>query len=215
MKPFSSRFEAGRLLASKLSAYRNHPEVLVLALPKGGMPVAYEIAKDLNLPLDVFLVRKLGVPGNRELAMGAIASGGLRILNEDVVRAFGVSQADIQSAMETERIELEKRERLYRGTRPPLNLVNRTVILVDDGLATGATMLVAVRAVRQQYPTRIVVAAPVAATETCEKIKTEVDELVCEATVDTLYAIGAWYDNFTQLTDEEVSELLDPASLLK
>jgi putative phosphoribosyl transferase len=215
MKPFSSRFEAGRLLASKLSRYRNHPEVLILALPRGGVPVAYEIAKELNIPIDVFLVRKLGVPGNRELAMGAIASGGLRILNEDLVRAFEVSEAAIQSATDSERIELEKRERLYRGTRPPLNLLNRTVILVDDGLATGATMLVAVQTVRQQYPARIVVAVPVAATETCEKIKAEVDEIICETTVDTLYAIGAWYENFTQLSDEEVSELLNRASLIK
>ena len=215
MKPFSSRFEAGRLLATKLSRYRNHPEVLILALPRGGVPVAYEIAKELNILIDVFLVRKLGVPGNRELAMGAIASGGLGMLNEDVVRAFEVSEAEIQSATDTERMELEKRERLYRGTRPPLNLLNRTVILVDDGLATGATMLVAVQAVRQQYPARIVVAVPVAATETCEKIKTEVDEIVCETTVDTLYAIGAWYENFTQLSDEEVSELLNRASLIK
>jgi putative phosphoribosyl transferase len=215
MKPFSSRFEAGRLLATKLSRYRNHPEVLILALPRGGVPVAYEIAKELNIPIDVFLVRKLGVPGNRELAMGAIASGGLGMLNEDVVRAFEVSEAEIQSATDTERMELEKRGRLYRGTRPPLNLLNRTVILVDDGLATGATMLVAVQAVRQQYPARIVVAVPVAATETCEKIKAEVDEIVCETTVDTLYAIGAWYENFTQLSDEEVSELLNRASLIK
>jgi putative phosphoribosyl transferase len=215
MKPFSSRFEAGRLLATKLSRYRNHPEVLILALPRGGVPVAYEIAKELNILIDVFLVRKLGVPGNRELAMGAIASGGLGMLNEDVVRAFEVSEAEIQSATDTERMELEKRERLYRGTRPPLNLLNRTVILVDDGLATGATMLVAVQAVRQQYPARIVVAVPVAATETCEKIKAEVDEIVCETTVDTLYASGAWYENFTQLSDEEVSELLNRASLIK
>jgi putative phosphoribosyl transferase len=215
MKPFFSRFEAGRLLAAKLSQYRNHPEVLILALPRGGVPVAYEIAKELNIPIDIFLVRKLGVPGNRELAMGAIASGGLRILNEDLVRAFEVSEAEIQSATDSERIELEKRERLYRGTRPPLNLLNRTVILVDDGLATGATMLVAVQTVRQQYPARIVVAVPVAATETCEKIKAEVDEIICETTVDTLYAIGAWYENFTQLSDEEVSELLNRASLIK
>jgi putative phosphoribosyl transferase len=215
MKPFSSRFEAGCLLASKLSTYRNHPEVLILALPRGGVPVAYEIAKDLNLRLDVLLVRKLGVPGNRELAMGAIASGGLRILNEEVVRAFKISEAEIESGTDLGRIELEERERLYRGTRPPLDLLNRTVILVDDGLATGATMLVAVQAVRQQYPARIVVAVPVAATETCERIRLEVDEVVCEKMVDTLYAIGAWYENFTQLTDEEVSELINRASLIK
>src|SRR5262245_18363282 len=202
MKPFSSRFEAGRLLASKLSRYRNHPEALILALPRGGVPVAYEIAKELNLPLDVFLDRKLGVPGNRELAMGAIASGGLRILNEDVVRTFKICAAEIESGTDLGRIELEKREQLYRGTRPPLDLLNRTVILVDDGLATGATMLVAAQAFRQQHPARIVVAVPVAASETCQRIGAEVDEVVCESMVDTLYAIGAWYENFTQLTDD-------------
>jgi putative phosphoribosyl transferase len=203
------------LLAQKLSSFRNHPEVLVLALPRGGVPVAYEIAKDLNLLLDVFLVRKLGVPGNRELAMGAIASGGLRILNEDVVRTLRISEATIESVTLREQKELERRERLYRGDRSPLDLLYRTIILVDDGLATGATMLAAVLALRQQNPARIVVAVPVAAPEICDKFKSEVDEIVCEVTAESFYAVGLCYENFAQLNDEEVAELLDRASLIK
>jgi putative phosphoribosyl transferase len=215
MKPFVSRFEAGRLLAQKLDSYRNHSEALVLALPRGGVPVAYEIAKDLNLFMDVFLVRKLGAPGNRELAMGAIASGGLRILNEGVVQTLGISKATIESVTLREQTELQRRERLYRGDRSPLNLLHRTIILVDDGLATGATMLAAVLALRQRRPARIVVAVPVAAAETCDKFKSEVDEIVCEVMAESFYAVGVWYEEFAQLSDEEVAELLDRASLIK
>jgi putative phosphoribosyl transferase len=165
--------------------------------------------------MDVFLVRKLGIPGNSELAMGAIASGGLQILNEDVVRTLRVSEGTIESVTLREQKELERRERLYRGDRPPLNLLHRTLILVDDGLATGATMLAAVLALRQQNPARIVVAVPVAASEICDRFKSEVDEIVCEVTAESFYAVGAWYESFTQLSDEEVAELLDRASLIK
>jgi len=215
MQPFSSRFQAGQLLASKLSDYRNHPEVLILALPRGGVPVAYEIAKELNLPLDVFLVRKLGVPGEDELAMGAIGSGGLRILNRDVLEERRISDATIEAVTIREQKELERREALYRIDRPPLSLKNRTLILVDDGSATGATMLAAAQTARSQNPSRIVAAVPVASTEAYDSLKEEVDEIVCQIVTPALQAIGFWYENFTQLSDEEVAELLHRALLIK
>jgi len=215
MQPFSSRFEAGQLLASKLSDYRNHPKALILALPRGGVPVGYEIAKEINLPLDVFLVRKLGVPGEDELAMGAIGSGGVRILNRDVLRERRVSDAEIEAVTIREQKELERREALYRIGRSPLSLKNRALILVDDGIATGATMLAAAQAIRSQNPSRIVVAVPVASTEAYDTLKGEVDQVVCQIVTPALQAVGFWYENFTQLSDEEVAELLHRAILIR
>jgi putative phosphoribosyl transferase len=209
---FTDRVEAGRFLASKLREYTDHPEVLVLALPRGGVPVAFEVARALRAPLDVFLVRKLGVPGHPELAMGAIASGGVRVLNEDVVGALGISRDMIEAVAAVEEQELERRERIYRGGRPPPDVRGRTVILVDDGLATGSTMRAAVAALRQHGPDRIVVAVPVGAPDTCEEFRSEADDVVCARTPEPFYAVGLWYGDFSQTTDEEVHDLLDRAA---
>jgi predicted phosphoribosyltransferase len=205
---FRDRREAGRLLAAQLSAYASRPDVLVLALPRGGVPVAAEVARALGAPLDVFVVRKLGVPGHEEFALGAIATGGVRVLNEDVVRALRIPDRVIDAVAAKEQEELARRERLYRGDRPPLDVRGRTVILVDDGLATGATMHAAIKALRQQQPARIVVAVPTASPETCDELKREVDEVICATTPDPFYAVGLWYEDFSQTTDEEVRELL-------
>jgi putative phosphoribosyl transferase len=207
-RPFRNRTDAGRLLASKLMTYAGRPDVLVLALPRGGVPVAYEVASALDAPLDVFLVRKLGVPGHEELAMGAIASGGVRVLNEEVVRSLYIPPQIIDRVAEVEGHELGRRERLFRGDRPPPDLAGRTVILIDDGLATGSTMRAAAEAIRQQRPARLVVAVPVAATETCDDFRSEVDEIVCAFTPEPFHAVGLWYDDFTQTTDDEVRALL-------
>jgi predicted phosphoribosyltransferase len=205
---FKNRSEAGRFLAEQLSAYANRPDTLVLALPRGGVPVAYEVAKALGAPLDVFQVRKLGLPGHEELAMGAIATGGVRVLNPEVVEYLRIPEEVIDEVTARERLELERRERLYREGRPALSLRGRVVILVDDGLATGSTMLAAVLALRQQQPASIVVAVPVAAKQTCEELRTVADEVVCAVTPDPFYAVGLWYEDFSQTTDEEVRELL-------
>lgn len=206
---FRDRREAGRLLAAKLAAtYANRADVLVLALPRGGVPVAYEVARTLRAPLDVFLVRKLGVPGHEELAMGAVASGGVRVLNHDIVRALRIPDELIDAVTTREQAELARRERLYRGDRPPPDVRGRTVVLVDDGLATGATMVAAVQALRQQHPARVVVAVPVAPPETCEQLRTEVDEVVCAFTPEPFRAVGLWYEDFTPTTDAEVRDLL-------
>jgi predicted phosphoribosyltransferase len=205
---FRDRRQAGGLLASKLMTYGNRPDVLVLALPRGGVPVGYEVARALDAPLDVFIVRKLGVPGHEELAMGAVATGGVRVLNDHVVRALGIPADMIDAVAAKELEELARRERLYRGSRPPPDVRGKTVILVDDGLATGATMLAAVRALRQLQPARIIVAAPIAARETCEQLAAEADEVVCAATPEPFHAVGLWYDDFSQTTDEEVQALL-------
>jgi predicted phosphoribosyltransferase len=207
-KRFRNRNEAGRLLAKKLTAYANRPDVLVLALPRGGVPVAYEVAQALNAPLDVFVVRKLGVPGYEELAMGAVASGGVRVLNERIVHSLEIPEYVIDRVAATELEELARRERAYRGGRSPLQVQGRTVILVDDGLATGATMRAAVRALRQQAPARIVVAVPTASAETCDELRPEVDDVVCAITPEPFHAVGYWYEDFTQTTDQEVRELL-------
>jgi erythromycin esterase-like protein/predicted phosphoribosyltransferase len=204
---FRDRREAGRLLATKLTAYANRPDVVVLALPRGGVPVAYEVARALDAPLDVFVVRKLGVPGHEELAMGALATGGVRVLNE-VVQHLGIPSTLIEAVTNHELTELERRERLYRGNRPPLDVRNRTVILVDDGLATGSTMRAAVRALRQQQPASIVVAVPVAAPESCEELRTLADDVICAVTPEAFHAVGLWYQDFSQTTDEEVRALL-------
>ena len=206
-----NRTEAGRLLAEKLKAYANRPDVLVLALPRGGVPVAYEVARALNAPLDIFLVRKLGLPGHEELAMGAIATGGVRVLNQDVVQALRVPDRLINAVAAAEREELNRREREYRGDRPPPEVRGRTVILIDDGLATGSTMRAAVEALKQQQPARIVVAVPIASPETCDELRTEVDEIVCAVTPEPFYAVGLWYDDFSQTTDQEVRNLLEQA----
>ena len=205
---FSDRAEAGRVLAERLGHYADRPGVIVLALPRGGVPVAYEVAKALHAPLDVFVVRKLGIPGHEELALGAVATGGVRVLNDQVVKGLSIPGYVIDAVANWELQELERRERLYRGDRPPPDVRGKTVILVDDGLATGSTMLAAVRALRQQGPARIVVAVPVASPDTCELLRTYVDEVVCAATPEPFYAVGLWYRDFSQTTDEEVRELL-------
>jgi len=208
---FRDRREAGKLLAARLVEYAHRPDVIVLALPRGGVPVAYEIAEAIGAPLDVFLVRKLGVPWHEELAMGAIASGGVSVLNEDVIRYLEIPDETIKAVIERERRELERRERLYRGERPAPDLFGRTIILVDDGLATGSTMRAAVTAVRKHQPTQIVVAVPVAASATCESFNDVTDGVicVCEMAPDPFYAVGLWYDDFSQTTDEEARELLN------
>jgi putative phosphoribosyl transferase len=205
---FRDRTEAGQLLAEKLTAYAGRPDVLVLALPRGGVPVAYEVARALGVPLDVFVVRKMGLPGHEELAMGAIASGGVCVLNDEVVRGLKVPGRVIEAVAARELQELERRERAYRGGRTAPLVRGRTVILVDDGLATGSTMRAAVAALRQLEPARIVVAVPTAAPSTCEEFRHEADECVCEITPDPFYAVGLWYEDFSQTTDEEVRELL-------
>jgi predicted phosphoribosyltransferase len=210
MKPerFCNRTDAGRQLAEKLAAYANRPDVLVLALPRGGVPVAFELARAFGAPLDVFLVRKLGVPGYEELAMGAVATGGVRVLNDEIVRGLGISEHEIDAVVARELRELSRRDRLYRGDRPPSDVAGRTVILVDDGLATGATMRAAVQALRQQQPGRIVAAVPTASPDTCQVLKAEADDVVCAITPEPFFAVGHWYDDFTQTTDDEVRELL-------
>lgn len=205
---FQDRTAAGQFLAESLADYANCSDVLVLALPRGGVPVAFEVAKALNVALDVLVVRKLGVPDNQELAMGAIASGGVRVLNQDIVKQFNISDGVIDKITVQEREELERREQLYRGDRPFPDLQARTVILVDDGLATGATIWAAILALRQQRPARIVVAVPVAAPETYQDLIGKVDKIVCSATPSPFYSVGRWYQNFPQTTDEEVRELL-------
>lgn len=208
---FMDRTDAGRRLAAALSRYAHRADVLVLALPRGGVPVAFEVARALDVPLDVFIVRKLGIPGHEELAMGAIASGGVRLVDEDIVRQLRIGEQDIEAVAKAEQTELERRERVYRGARPLPDVAGRTVILVDDGLATGATMRVAVAALRQEHPARIVVAVPVAPPETCDMLRREADEVVCAVTPEPFYAVGLWYEDFTQTKDEEVHELLERA----
>ena len=207
-QPFRDRVEAGELLAQRLAHYRDRDDVVVLALPRGGVPVAHEVARALGVPLDVYVVRKLGVPGHEELAMGAIASGGVRLVNEDVVNALGIPATVIDAVARDEQIELERREQLYRGHRPPIGLTNKAVILVDDGLATGSTMRAAVMAARRQHPARVIVAVPVSAPSTCADLAREADEVVCVRTPDPFVAVGMWYRDFTPTSDEEVRRLL-------
>jgi putative phosphoribosyl transferase len=206
---FRNRIEAGQLLASQLKNYGNRSDVLVLGLPRGGVPVAYEVAKALNAPLDICLVRKLGVPGHKELAMGAIGSDGVRVLNYDVVSWLGISGKTIDEVAARELRELQRRDRAYRGDRPLPTVKNSTVILVDDGLATGATMRAAIAVLKQEQPQSIIVAVPVAPRAACDALKTEVDKVVCLATPEPFYAIGLWYEDFSQTTDEEVRHLLE------
>jgi len=208
---FHDRPEAGRILATLLAASADRRDVIVLGLPRGGVPVAYEIARALHAPLDVFLVRKLGVPGHPELAMGAIASSGVRVLSDDILRQLAISAAEIDEVTRRERVELERRDLAYRGDRALPSLAGRTVILVDDGLATGATMEAAVRAARQSNPARIVVAAPVGAAETCARLSAIADDVVCAMTPEPFQAVGLWYDVFDQTSDQEVIDLLNRA----
>jgi putative phosphoribosyl transferase len=209
---FHDRREAGRVLAKRLTALVRNQDVIVLALPRGGVPVGLEVAQALHADLDIFLVRKLGVPGQEELAMGAIASGGVRVLNHELIRQIGISHDLIERATRREQQEIERRELLYREGRPALPVTGRTVVLVDDGLATGATMLAAVQALRAQKPKRIIVAVPVASPEACDEFRAHVDQMVCAATPEPFYAVGAWYEDFSQTTDDEVRELLDEAA---
>jgi predicted phosphoribosyltransferase len=208
---FKDRADAGRRLAAKLASYAGRPDLMVLALPRGGVPVGYEVARALGAPLDVLVVRKLGVPGQTELAMGAIATGGVRVLNQSVLDSLGIPPTVVEVIAAREGQELERRERLYRGNRPPIDVRGRVAFLVDDGLATGATMHAAAAALRQLGPARIVVAAPAAARETCEMLRPHVDDVICAETPVPFLAVGEWYEDFGQVTDDEVQTLLHRA----
>jgi putative phosphoribosyl transferase len=205
---FRNRTEAGQILAQHLTAYTNRENLLVLALPRGGVPVAFEVATALNAPLDVCIVRKLGLPGHKELAMGAIASGGIEVLNNDVINTLGIKKEIIQGVAAEELQELQRRDRTYRGDAPPINVKNQTIILIDDGIATGSTIGAAIALLKQQQPASIVVAVPVAPRSTYKELHSEVDEIVCLQTPELMSAIGVWYEDFSQTTDEEVRELL-------
>jgi putative phosphoribosyl transferase len=205
---FHDRRQAGHALGGLLRDYAGRSDVVVLGLPRGGIPVAFEVARALKAPLDIFVVRKLGVPGREELAMGAIASGGVRILNEDVVKSLRISSDVIERTAERETLELERRERLYRRGRPPLALTGKAVLLVDDGLATGSTMRAAIEAARQNAPSEVVVAVPVAASSVCDSLASVADEVVCAVTPKNFYAVGMWYEDFAQTSDEDVADLL-------
>ena len=211
---FDNRQDAGRKLASELGTYANRKDVIVLGIPRGGVPVAFEVAVSLNAPLDVFVSRKLGVPGQEELAFGAIASGGVRILDAEIVEAVGISDIEVERITARVKEELERREHAYRGDRPPLKVERSTVILVDDGIATGSSMLAAISALRQMKPARLVVAVPVAPVSTCNRLKQEVDQLLCVYMPETFFAIGQFYDDFSQVTDQEVIDLLHRAEQL-
>lgn len=206
--PYRDREEGGRLLAARLRAYHNKPLTLVLGLPRGGVVTAAAVAEALELPLDVLVIRKLGTPGQPELAMGAIGPGGLRVLNDDIVKSLRITPVQIDEVAKREAVELDRRERLFRGDRPPLDVVGKTVIVVDDGLATGATMEAAIAVLRRGLAARIVVAAPVAPVDTCERFRLQADEMVCLATPEPFVAVGCWYDEFQQVEDDEVVDIL-------
>jgi putative phosphoribosyl transferase len=208
-KLFHNRTEAGQALADLLREYAGRKDVLILALPRGGVPVAFEVAQALDAPLDIFVVRKLGLPSNEELAMGALASGNIRVLNDEVVQSFGISERTIETVAEKEQVELERRERLYRGDSGLPSIRGKTILLVDDGVATGSTMRAAVAAIRRQHPAQIIVAVPVAPPSTCDTLRTEADQVVCVATPEPFYAVGQWYRVFDQTTDRQVRELYE------
>jgi putative phosphoribosyl transferase len=209
IRPFHDRSDAGRRLASELRSYEDRPEVIVLALPRGGVPVGFEVSSALHAPLDVFVVRKLGMPGHEEFAIGAVATGGVRVIDEDVTRMHGLSEAAIDRVAVRELAELRRREQSYRGDRPEPQIAGRTVILIDDGLATGSSTRAAVAALRARDPARIVVAVPIAARETCAAFEADVDEVVCAVTPEPFHAVGLWYADFGQTTDREVQDLLE------
>jgi putative phosphoribosyl transferase len=211
MPLYQDRLEAGRYLATLLQKYANRPDVIVLALPRGGVPVGYEVSKALHVPLDVFIVRKLGVPGHEELAMGAIATGGTIVLNNEVVNMLRIPHRVIDAVAAREETELQRREHLYRDDRPLPDVKGKTVILVDDGLATGSTMRAAIEALKQLHPAHIVVAVPVAALPTCQELSQQVDEVVCGHTPEPFYGVGYWYQDFSQTSDQEVHDLLAQA----
>jgi predicted phosphoribosyltransferase len=215
VRRFRDRAEAGRLLAERLGTYAGRPDVVVLALPRGGVPVAFEVARGLDAPLDVFVVRKLGVPGHEELAMGAVATGGARVLNDEVVQRLGISRETIEAVAERERAEIDRRERLYRGDRPPVDVRGRTSIVVDDGLATGATMRAAVAAVRQREPERVVVAVPTGSPDACRDLAREADDVLCLVAPDPFLAVGFWYSDFAQTSDDEVRDVLERAERVR
>jgi len=208
---YRDRVDAGKQLAKRLTDFADRDDVLVLALPRGGVPVAYEVAKALRVPMDIFLVRKLGVPGHEELAMGAISTGGVRVLNDDIVSYLGIPGEVIDAVAAEELKELERRELAYRGDRPEPDVRGKTVILIDDGLATGSTMRAAAAALRQQNPTRIIVAVPVSAPQTCDEYRMGVDEIICARTPEPFFGVGMWYEDFSQTTDDEVRDLLGKA----
>jgi len=208
---FIDRENAGQILAQKLKPYANHPDTVVLALPRGGIKVAFGVAQTLKLPLDIFMVRKLGVPNQPELAMGAIASGGMRVLNQDILSHLNISSEYIETEAQRQNKELRRQENYYRNGRPALALRNKTVILIDDGLATGASMRAAISALRQQHPKRIIVAVPVASVASCAELKKEVEEIICEKTPEPFFSVGMWYDDFSQTSDEDVRDLLQCA----
>jgi putative phosphoribosyl transferase len=209
---YQNRTDAGRRLAAQLREYADRPDVIVLALPRGGVPVAYEVARALHVPLDVFIVRKLGLPSHPELAMGAIASGGIRVIDQAALRRFGVTDEQLAAVAAAEERELERRERQYRDGLPLPDVTGKTVILIDDGLATGATMAAAAAALKAQGPAKLVVAVPVSAPETCDAFREIVDEVVCGATPEPFYAVGLWYEDFSQTSDDEVHDLLARAA---
>ncbi len=213
MALYENRSQAGKILAQDLMQYKDQPDILVLALPRGGVPVAYEVAKTLHAPLDVFLVRKLGVPGREELAMGAIASGDVRVLNPEVIRALNIPPQIVDRTAAVEQRELERREREYRDNRPWPDLHGKTVILVDDGLATGASMRAAVEAIQQQNPAKVVVAVPTGSPEACQSFEQVADQVICAATPQPFYGVGMWYEDFSPTSDEEVRDLLAKATL--
>jgi len=214
MAHFKNRIEAGKKLAKELGNYKDEIHAIVLGLPRGGVPVAYEVAESLHLPLDVFLVRKLGVPGQPELAMGAIASGGVRVLNDRVIRRAGISEGQIEKTVQKEKEKLQKREEAYRGSRREIKIKGKTVLLIDDGLATGASMRAAISALRDLNPKKIVVAVPTAPPDTCQEIKSEVDQVVCLETPTPFWGVGGSYQNFSQTSNKDVRQLLDQAQTI-
>jgi predicted phosphoribosyltransferase len=211
MEKFIDRYHAGKLLAKELAKYKYHPDTIVLALPRGGVPLAYVIATELSLPLDIFLVRKIGVPQHRELAMGAIATGGIVYFNQSIIRDLIIPQKDINKVIGSETIELERRKKIYRGNKPAPNITGKTIILVDDGIATGATARVAIKAIRAQKPKNIILVVPVAAKSTLDEIESDVDKIFCPLKPVNFYAFGLWYENFAQTSGDEVRELLAKA----
>ncbi len=212
---YQDRREAGKLLARSLERFAGRADIVVLALPRGGVPVGLEVAEALGAPLDVFIVRKLGVPGHEEYAMGAVASGGVIVLNEEATRSLGIPASMIEAVAAREQREIARRDRLYRGTRPPLDVRDKTIIIVDDGLATGSTMRAAVEALRDRSPKRIVVAVPVGAASTCRQLREIADEVICPSTPEPFDAVGLWYANFEQTSDAEVRDLLDRSASLR